>query len=171
MRLLAVIGALAIVVALGAAVYFFGGFYSVAATEPDPGLVAWALIKVREASVDRHGREEPLSSLDDPAAVRAGARAYAARGCINCHGAPGVEWAKFSEGLRPDPPDLTKIVKEREPRHLFWVVKNGIKMTGMPSFGATGVPDQEIWSMVAFLKKLPNVSEADFKAWSEAGAR
>ena len=47
------------------------------------------------------------------------------------------------------------------------MIKNGINMTGMPSFGAIEVPDQEIWSIVAFLKKLPSVSEADFKAWSE----
>ena len=52
---------------------------------------------------------------------------------------------------------------------MFWVVKNGIKMTGMPSFGAIGVPDAEIWSIVAFLKKLPTVSDADFKAWSATG--
>jgi hypothetical protein len=39
-------------------------------------------------------------------------------------------------------------------------------MTAMPSFGAIGVPDQEIWSIVAFLKKLPTVSEEDFKTWS-----
>jgi hypothetical protein len=36
----------------------------------------------------------------------------------------------------------------------------------MPGFGATGVPDQEIWSIVAFVKKLPSVSDADFKAWA-----
>jgi hypothetical protein len=46
------------------------------------------------------------------------------------------------------------------------VIKNGINMTGMPSFGPTGVPDGEIWTIVAFLKKLPNVSEADYKAWT-----
>ena len=82
-------------------------------------------------------------SLDDPATIRAGARAFSERGCANCHGAPGVGWAKWSEGLRPDPPDLKKIVPNREPRELFWVIKNGIKMTGMPSFGLIGVPDQE----------------------------
>jgi len=169
MRLLAVIGVLAIVVAVGAAIFFFGGFYNVAATEAEPGPVAWAMIKTRIASVDRHATDSPPAAFDD-AAVRAGARAYSARGCANCHGAPGVEWAKFSEGLRPDPPDLKEIVNNREPRHLFWVVKNGIKMTGMPSFGAIGVADQEIWSIVAFLKKLPSVSEADFKAWQEAPA-
>jgi mono/diheme cytochrome c family protein len=166
MRLLALIGALAIVVAAAAGVYLFGGFYSVAATQADPPPVAWALIKVRTASVDRHATDTPPSGYDTPAQVQAGAKAYMARGCTNCHGGPGVEWQKFSEGLRPDPPDLKEIVAAREPRHLFWVVKNGINMTGMPGFGGIGMEDPEIWSVVAFLKKLPDVSEADFKAWT-----
>ena len=167
MRKLAFIGALAIIVGVLAAVYFFGGFYSVAATQEDPGIVKWALIKVRTASIVRHATDTPPGSLDDPAMVQAGARAFIARGCTNCHGAPGVEWQKFSEGLRPDPPDLKKLANDREPRHLFWVIKNGINMTGMPSFGATGVPDPEIWSIVAFLKKLPDVKEEDFKKWAQ----
>jgi mono/diheme cytochrome c family protein len=166
MRTLAYIGVLAIIAAIGAAIFFFGGFFNVAASEPNPGIVNWALVKVRMASVERHAQEAAAVNLDDPATVRSGARAFAARGCINCHGAPGVNWQKFSEGLQPDPPDLKDVVKEREPAELFWVVKNGIKMTGMPSFGATGVADNEIWTIIAFIKKLPNVSEADFKAWT-----
>ena len=43
---------------------------------------------------------------------------------------------------------------------------NGINMTGVPSFGAIDVPDQEIWSIVAFVKKLPTVSDEDFKTWT-----
>ena len=167
MRLLAFIGALAIVVAIGAAVFFFGGFFNVAASQQDPGPVNWALIHVRTASIDRHATDRPPTPIDDPATVKAGARAFANRGCINCHGGPGVEWAKFSEGLNPGPPDLKDVVNEREPRQLFWVIKNGIKMTGMPSFGAVEVTDQEIWSIVAFLKKLPSTSDDDFKAWSQ----
>jgi cytochrome c553 len=166
MRLLSLIGALAIVVAIGAAVYFFGGFYSVAATQADPPPVAWALIKVRQASVSRNATDQPPAGFDAQANVQAGAKAFRARGCTNCHGGPGVDWAKFSEGLRPDPPDLKEVVNDRTSAQLFWVIKNGINMTGMPSFGATGVPDAELWQIVAFLKKLPNVSEADFKAWS-----
>ena len=100
--------------------------------------------------------------------VRAGAHAFQQRGCTNCHGAPGVEWQKFSEGLRPDPPDLKDVVGDLSPSELFWVIKNGINMTGMPAFGET--PDQEAWSIVAFLKKLPTVSEEDFKTWSGASS-
>jgi hypothetical protein len=53
---------------------------------------------------------------------------------------------------------------------LFWVVKNGINMTGMPSFQLAGAKDEEIWAIAAFLKKLPTVSEADYKAWTSPPA-
>jgi mono/diheme cytochrome c family protein len=165
MRFLALIGALAIIVGVAAAIFFFGGFFNVAATNAEPAPVSWALINVRTASIDRNATQQPPSGYDTPEKVQAGAKAYFTRGCTNCHGGPGVEWQKFSEGLRPDPPDLKEIAPHREPRHLFWVVKNGINMTGMPSFGATGMDDGEVWSVVAFLKKLPDVKEEDFKKW------
>ena len=166
MRTLALIGVLAIIIAVGAAVFFFGGYFNVAASEWNPSIVNWALVKVRMASIGRRAALASPVDLDSPEVVHAGARAFSERGCTNCHGAPGVKWQKFSEGLNPDPPDLKEIAPEREPAQLFWVVKNGIKMTGMPSFGAIGVDDKEIWSIVAFVRKLPNTSEADFKAWS-----
>jgi mono/diheme cytochrome c family protein len=164
---LGLIGLLAILGGIGAAVFFFGGFFSVAANHPDPDIVNWALVHVREASIARHATDRPPRSLDDPALVRAGASAYSQRGCINCHGGPGAKPGKFSEGLNP-PPNLKKAVNDLQPQELFWVIKNGIKMTGMPSFGASGVPDQEIWTIVAFLKKLQSVSDEDFKTWSAA---
>jgi mono/diheme cytochrome c family protein len=167
MRFLAIVGVIAIVVAIAAAGFFFGGFYSVAGTQEEPGIVAAALIHIRLASIDRHAIETPPIVLDDPAAVQAGARAFSERGCVNCHGGPGAKWAKFSEGLHPSPPDLKEVAPLLEPRQLFWVIKNGINMTGMPSFGPIGVPDAEIWTIVAFIRKLPSVSDQDFKTWSQ----
>ena len=168
MRILAVIGALAIVVGIGAATFFFGGFYSVAATAEDPAVVTWALTQVRNASINRYALEQPPASINDPLSVQFGAKAFAAHGCTTCHGGPGVSWLKLSEGLHPDPPDLKKVVDQRSPAQLFWIVKNGINMTGMPSFALAGVKDEEIWQIVAFLKKLPTVSEADYKSWTAA---
>ena len=161
---LALIGLLAILVGVGAAFFFFGGYYSVSTTAYEPGIVRWALVSVREASVRRHATDMPPSGLDDPAVQRAGARAYVERGCVNCHGGPGTEWAKFSEGLRPDPPDLKEVIKDLTAPQLFWVIKNGINMTGMPGFG--DAPDPEIWSIAAFLKNLPAISDEDFKSWT-----
>jgi mono/diheme cytochrome c family protein len=166
LKFLASIGVLAIVCAIAAAIYFFGGYYSVAGTAGDPSLVAWALTHVRTASVERHAKDNPPLSLNDPAIVQAGALAFSERGCVNCHGGPGVKWAKFSEGLHPDPPDLKELANERAPQQLFWVIKNGINMTGMPSFGAIEMPDDEIWTIVAFVKKLPTVKDDEFKTWT-----
>jgi hypothetical protein len=172
LNFLAVIGLLAILGGIGAATFFFCGFFSVAANHPDPDIVNWALIHVRKASIVRHAIDRPPATLDDPAMVQAGARAYSENGCTNCHGGPGVEPAKFSEGLNP-PPNLKKVVNDLLPEELFWVIKNGIKMTGMPSFGADKPPvtDQVIWTIVAFLKKLSSVSDENFKAWSAAQPR
>jgi mono/diheme cytochrome c family protein len=168
MRVLSIIGALAILAGIACAVFFFGGFYSVAGTAEDPSAVTWALTRVRTASIDRHAKDTPPASLDDAGTVKAGARAYAKFGCANCHGAPGVTWQKFSEGLHPDPPDLKEVAGDLSPAQLFWVIKHGINMTGMPSFEQAGVKDEEIWAIAAFVKKLPGVSEADYKSWSGA---
>jgi len=167
MRLLALIGALAILVAIAAAVFFLGGFYSVAATEKDPGVVNWALVQVRNASIARHATEAPPTALDDPKTVKAGAKAFATLGCANCHGTPGVDnsWAKFSEGMEPIAADLNEVAKELTPAQVFWVVKNGINMTGMPSFGANA-PDPEIWTIAAFVNKWPSVKPEDYKTWT-----
>ena len=166
MRILAAIGALAVIVAVGAAVFFLGGFYTVAGTAKDPAVVEWLLVRVRTASIVRHANDVPPANFNDAANVQAGAREFAKHGCAHCHGAPGVNWEKYSEGMHPDPPDLKDVVNERTPEQLFWVVKNGINMTGMPSFALAGAKDDDIWKIVAYLKKLPSVTEADYKAWT-----
>jgi mono/diheme cytochrome c family protein len=166
MRILAAIGTLAVIGTVGAAVFFLGGFYNVAGTSEDPALVNWALVRVRTASIIRHAHDAPPGNFSDAANVQAGARQFADHGCANCHGAPGVNWAKYSEGLHPDPPDLKDVVNDRTPEQLFWVIKNGINMTGMPSFKLAGAKDEDIWLIVAYLKKLPTVAEADYKAWT-----
>lgn len=166
MKLLSFIGALAIILVVAAAVFFFAGFYNVAATEPNPGVFDWVLVQIRSASINRHAAGQPPIAMEDAATIQAGARAFASLGCANCHGAPGVMWAKFSEGLRPDPPDLKDIANELTPAQIFWVVRNGINMTGMPGFALVEAPDQEIWTIAAFVKKLPDVSENDYKAWT-----
>ena len=78
MRILAFIGAIAVLVAIAAAGFFFGGFYSVSARYEDPKPVAWMLEKVREASIRHFASDRPPGSLDDPTAIQAGAPALRA---------------------------------------------------------------------------------------------
>jgi mono/diheme cytochrome c family protein len=169
MRVLAALGVIGIGAVIAALIYFLGGFYNVAALEPDNKAVAWALGHVRQASVSRHAPERAPIDLNDQATIQAGARAFAARGCVTCHGAPGADWAKFSEGLRPDAADLNEVAKALPAGEIFWAIKNGINMTGMPSFARIGVDDAEIWKIAAFVKKLPGITPENYKSWASAG--
>lgn len=166
MRFFAVIGALAVAAVIVLGVYLFGGFYSVAASATDAGAVDWALTRVREASIARHDDGKPPVALDDPSTIQEGARRFAQHGCVHCHGGPGANWSKFSEGLNPGPPDLKDVADGRSATQIFWIVKNGIRMTGMPSFAKAGLDDAQMWQIAAFVKKLPGVSEADYRAWT-----
>jgi mono/diheme cytochrome c family protein len=169
MRFLAFIGALAIIVAIAAAIYFFGGFFNVGQTAANPAIVDWALASVRGASVAARGTEPPPDNLDKDETVKAGARVYSTIGCVNCHGGPpNANWAKWSEGLKPVPADLKVMAKERTAGQLFWVIKNGVKFTAMPSFGMAGATDEQVWQLVAFIKKLPGMTDADYQAWTAA---
>jgi mono/diheme cytochrome c family protein len=66
------------------------------------------------------------------------------------------------KGLNPQAPNLTDAVKAWTPRQLFWIIKHGVKMTGMPSFGATH-DDDEVWSIVAFIEKLSGMSAEQYR--------
>jgi mono/diheme cytochrome c family protein len=171
MRLLAIIGALAILLGIGAAIFFFGGFFNVAENVPNPKPIDWALATVRAASVTRHAAEAPPAptNLSDPTMIKTGARAYATTGCVHCHGGPpNANWSKFSEGLMPIPADLKELAKTRTPAELFWAIRSGVTLTGMPSFGLAGASDEKIWSIVAFIKNLPSMTDADYKDWTAA---
>jgi Cytochrome C oxidase, cbb3-type, subunit III len=166
MRLLAFIGVIAILGAIAVGGYLFGGFYNVAANERSPGIIDQAIEHVREASIARRAGETPPISLDDPANIQAGARAYATRGCVICHSGPGVQRDLFARnGMNPGPPGMRRAAEDA-PGEIFWIVRNGIRMTAMPSFGRVGVKDEEIWHIVAFVKDYPKVSVAEYKAWT-----
>ena len=91
--------------------------------------------------------------------------------CVTCHGAPGVDASEAGEGLNPPAPDLTTgKVQKRTDGELFWLVQSGIRMTGMPAFGPTH-KDEEIWKIVAFLRRLPALSPDEARELKTEGAK
>ena len=153
--LLAVVGGLFVM---------YTGAWSVAATTPDGALVEWVLHWTMRHSVARHAQGVPQTDLTGDTAIRAGSEEYAAM-CAGCHGAPGRMRSAAGKGLHPLPPDLAVSAGEWRPEELFWIVKNGIKMTGMPAFGRTH-DDKTIWDIVAFVKALPNMSPDQYQAFA-----
>ena len=82
--------------------------------------------------------------------------------CTGCHLSPGVNDSELRVGMYPQPPNLSKV--HVDPKDAFWVIKHGIKMSAMPAWGKAGHDDPTIWSMVAFLEKLPGMTPAEYKA-------
>jgi mono/diheme cytochrome c family protein len=81
--------------------------------------------------------------------------------CLTCHGAGSVDPSAIGEGLNPPAPDLSQpSVQARSDGELFWMVQNGIRMTGMPAFGPTH-RDEDLWALVAFLRHLPELTAAE----------
>jgi mono/diheme cytochrome c family protein len=85
--------------------------------------------------------------------------------CRLCHGAPGVRPLEFTEGLYPRPPLFPSkdVQQDLSDAQLYWIVKHGLKMTGMPSFGVTH-SDEDIWAIVAFVRRLPTLSPQEYQA-------
>ena len=87
--------------------------------------------------------------------------------CAGCHLSPGVAKTDFSENLYPKPPNFTKadIVKryqtEDGAKQSFWAIKHGIMASGMPAWGASH-DDDRMWAMVAFIRSLPELDEAQY---------
>jgi mono/diheme cytochrome c family protein len=82
--------------------------------------------------------------------------------CVQCHGARGKEPGEIGRGLNPRPPSLTDAAPRWTSSELFWIVKNGIRVTGMPAFGPTH-EDNRIWAIVGFVQQLPTMTPAQYR--------
>lgn len=165
MRTVVTVVVVLVVLALAALGFIFSGIYDVAASTPDTGLIQWALETTQSRSVHRRAEAaaETMKTppLDDPALIRTGLIEYYEM-CVVCHGAPGVKISATGQGLNPPPPELAGEAGHEDPGELFWITKNGIKMTGMPAFGVTH-SDEELWAIVAFMKRMADLTPEQYQ--------
>ncbi len=150
------------IVAFGAVGFAYSGLYDVGASSPHGSVVTWYLSTVSRQSISRRASEILVPDLADDVLVRAGVSDFDAM-CVACHGAPGKKPAAVGQGLNPAAPDLAQSVIDMTPAELFWVTKNGIKMTGMPAWGATH-DDEDIWPVVAFMTELPSLDADSYRS-------
>ena len=156
---------------LGAAILLFAGIaaaalvaifglYNVAADSPHLALTRDFIGFARERSIEARSEDIKVPPLTDAKMIADGASDYDAM-CTGCHLAPGMKENEMRPGMNPKPPILA--ATPGEPSEQFWIIKHGIKMTGMPAWGVTH-SDAEIWNIVAFLQKLPKLSPSQYRA-------
>jgi mono/diheme cytochrome c family protein len=162
MRILGWVVAVIGVLVLAAAGGVYSGFFDVSATDQHTWPTYWTLRAAMERSIAVRARRITLPPLDNDERVRRGLALYREH-CVRCHGAPGVAPEGFALGMLPVPENLALIGRERSAQEIYWTVRNGLKMTGMPAW-VYRLGDDDMWDIVAFVKTMPGLSPAQYKA-------
>ena len=144
-----------------AAAFVRAGIYNVGADDPHYPATLTLLGQLRDASITARASNLAVpSDLMTQARIKQGAGNYAAM-CTQCHLAPGMVATELSRGLYPAPPNLSKQVVDAA--EAFWVIKHGIKASGMPAWGSS-MDDAYIWNMAAFIQTLPTLDAVQYRA-------
>jgi mono/diheme cytochrome c family protein len=159
--ILATLGISALVGVLAALAFIYSGIFNVAATVEDAPLLRWVFITTREASIKRHARDIRAPAPSGPEQMESGFRLYRQE-CAMCHTPPGRQARMMAKGLNPQAPELADLIDMTD-AEVFWVIKNGIRFTGMPAW-VTSENGQKIWDVVAFLRMSSKMEAADYDA-------
>lgn len=154
-----VVATILIIIIIGL-IIIYSGWYDVSAANKPTGFERWLFGTTMDNSVEKHSEDLAAPNLESPDKIKEGFVHYNEM-CVECHGAPGENESELEKGLNPKPPDLSKSARDMSAEELFWVTKNGVKMTGMPAWGKTH-SDDKIWSIIAFIEKLPGMTGAQY---------
>lgn len=168
MRTLVILAVLAVLAMASAALFVHSGVYNVAATEQHTAPVYWILELTMRRSVLRRAQEIEVPPLTEPATIERGLRLHHTN-CVPCHGAPGIAPDGFALGMMPVPASLALTAREWQPAEVYWVVKHGIKTSGMPAWEFR-LADADLWAIVAFVAILPTLSPEEYRDRARAVA-
>lgn len=154
--------------ALVAAAVVYGGLYNVASTEQHFQPIHTMLEKAMRQSVRLRARAIEEPPLADERMQLRGAGCFRAK-CEQCHGAPGVAQGDIGKSMQPVPGPLVDARRHWRPRELYWVTRHGIRMSGMPAWEFR-LSDQDLWDVVAFMQRLPDLNAAQYQEWMARAA-
>lgn len=153
---------LLVLAGLSGASLFYAGVYDISATDQHLAPTYWLLDTGMRRSVRQRAGEVAVPELGAPDDIRRGLALYRQH-CAQCHGAPGVAPEPFALGMTPTPANLSHTAREWPAADVFWVVKEGVKMTGMPAWKYR-LADEDIWAIVSFMRELPKLSPDEYRA-------
>jgi mono/diheme cytochrome c family protein len=130
---------------------------------PEPGNIEiYIASKLRHMLVSGASSREqiPPAPADRSASVEEGDKVYGTE-CADCHGLDGKSPTDPGRWMYPRAANLiSPETQQYSDRELFWIVKNGIRFSGMPAFGKVET-DEHIWNLVNYIRKLPSGPDVD----------
>ncbi|HTG37544.1 c-type cytochrome [Sphingomonas sp.] len=154
--------------ALAGMAFAWSGLFQIAASSGHWRVTDWFLHWVMRNSVKTYSSfQTPEEVTTDQGLVSAAG--HFRQSCAVCHGAPGVRPSPVMQKATPHAPDLAINAREWTDRQIYWILEHGVKYTGMPAWGAKDRPD-EVRRMVAFVRRLPTMTPAEYRALTEVAA-
>ena len=156
------LGVLTVIVALGIAGWFVianaNGF---SANAKPSKLEAWLAETARDLAMPRDAANRQNPIANSPEVVAEG-RAHWADHCAVCHANNGSGETEMGSHLYPPAPDMRKRgTQHMSDGELFYIIENGVRMTGMPAWGGSGHSEEDSWKLVHFIRHLPQLSAAE----------
>ena len=148
---------------LGVLAFVKSGIYNVGASRRHTTFTEWITHETMIHSVRRHAAGISPPVWTNGQQLLAGYCAYETH-CVACHGAAAVAREQWVNGLEPQPPYLLDASHDFTPSQLFWIAKNGIKMTGMPAWGES-MSDRQIWNVVAWIEASKDLPPQTYLHW------
>jgi mono/diheme cytochrome c family protein len=142
-------------------VRYFTGAFSV--REQPSWLERWAANGARHIAMPSGAKKLTNPVAYSPEALEE-ARAHWADHCASCHANNGSGDTQMGRNLYPKAPDMrTAETQQLSDGELYYVVQNGVRLTGMPAWGSAGdgAGNQDSWKLVLFIRHLPSMSEQE----------
>ncbi len=147
-----------VVLILGGCLVAFLGFVDTSAELRPGNLETFIASEALDASVGRHAAKLPNPVPETDANLLEGMTLYTMN-CTGCHGTLDKSPSLLGPNFYPPAPNLVNDPPDDPEWHTFYVIKHGIRWTGMPAWGR-GLKDDEIWKVSSFLTRLKNLPPA-----------
>ncbi len=153
-----------VVLVIGIYAFVSFGCLPANADSKPPIIERWMAHTSLRASIRREAPQGPVPVALTDANLEAGVKLYAAN-CAVCHGASDGEPSNIAQGLYQHAPQLAQDGVADDPEGvIYWKVKHGIRLTGMPAFSPT-LTEEQVWQVVLFLKHMDSLPAGVEKTW------
>ena len=118
---------------------------------------------VRDIAIPSDVKQQKNPVPDSPEALTE-AMAHWADHCAVCHANDGSGDTQMGRGMYPPSPDMRQpATQQKSDGALFYVIENGIRLSGMPAWGGSGIDSQDSWKLVRFIRHLPQLTAEEKK--------
>jgi hypothetical protein len=167
-----------VVMVLGAAVLGFGiaMYWIVSANGFSARTLPTPVERIVMRAIHRWSVPSSARALKNPVAfspeIWTESRAHFADHCASCHANDGSGSTEIGRSLFPKAPDMRlAATQDKSDGELYWIIENGIRLTGMPAWGKGGTDDTDSWKLVHFIRRLAELTPEQLKEMAAANPK